>query len=305
MQEPQFEGQTKTKLGNGEIKGIVDSMATAALNDFLEENPAVAKAILTKASAALKAREAAKKAKDLVRRKNALGVGSGLPGKLADCSSRKREFTELYVVEGDSAGGTAKGGRDRETQAILPLRGKVLNVEKSNMARALSSEQIANLITAIGTGVGESFDISKLRYNKIIIMTDADVDGQHIKALLLTLFFRYVPQLIEAGHIFVAVPPFYKIKKGMKDYYVYSSEELKKKMADLGKGEVSRFKGLGEMNDEQLWSTTMNPKTRRLKQVSIEDGVEADETFSLLMGDAVAPRRAFIEENAEKAEVDL
>jgi DNA gyrase subunit B len=305
MEDPQFEGQTKTKLGNGEIKGIVDSMATAALNDFLEENPAVAKAILTKASAALKAREAAKKAKDLVRRKNALGVGSGLPGKLADCSSRKREFTELYVVEGDSAGGTAKGGRDRETQAILPLRGKVLNVEKSNMARALGSEQIANLITAIGTGVGESFDIAKLRYNKIIIMTDADVDGQHIKALLLTLFFRYVPQLIEAGHIFVAVPPFYKIKKGMKDYYVYSSEELKKKMADLGKGEVSRFKGLGEMNDEQLWSTTMNPKTRRLKQVSIEDGVDADETFSLLMGDAVAPRRAFIEENAENAEVDL
>ena len=305
MADPQFEGQTKTKLGNGDIKGIVDSMATAALTDFLEENPTVGKAILNKASAALKAREAAKRAKDLVRRKNALSVGSGLPGKLADCSSRKRELTELYVVEGDSAGGTAKGGRDRETQAILPLRGKVLNVEKSNMARALGSEQIANLITAIGTGVGESFDIAKLRYNKIIIMTDADVDGQHIKALLLTLFFRYVPQLIEAGHIFVAVPPFYKIKKGMKDYYVYSSDEMKKKMVELGKCEVSRFKGLGEMNDEQLWSTTMTPKTRRLKQVSIEDGVEADETFSLLMGDAVAPRRAFIEENAEKAEVDL
>ncbi|MDH3353393.1 MAG: type IIA DNA topoisomerase subunit B, partial [Nanoarchaeota archaeon] len=270
MGEPQFEGQTKTKLGNGEIKGIVDSMATSAISDFLEENPAVAKAILTKASAALKAREAAKKAKDLVRRKNALGVGSGLPGKLADCSSKKRELTELYVVEGDSAGGTAKGGRDRETQAILPLRGKVLNVEKSNPARALASEQISNLITAIGTGVGDSFDISKLRYNKIIIMTDADVDGQHIKSLLLTLFFRYVPELIEEGHIFVAVPPFYKIKKGMKDYYVYTSEELKTKMAELGgKTEVSRFKGLGEMNDEQLWETTMNPKTRRLKQVSV------------------------------------
>jgi len=305
MQEPQFEGQTKTKLGNGEIKGIVDSMATAALADFLEENPAVGRAILAKATAALKAREAAKKAKDLVRRKNALGVGSGLPGKLADCSSKKKENTELYVVEGDSAGGTAKGGRDRETQAILPLRGKVLNVEKSNMARALSSEQISNLITAIGTGVGESFDISKLRYNKIIIMSDADVDGQHIKALLLTLFFRYVPELIEAGHIFVAVAPFYKIKKGMKEYYVYSNDELKKKMVDIGKGDVSRFKGLGEMNDEQLWSTTMNPKTRRLKQVSIEDGVEADETFSLLMGDAVLPRRQFIEENADRAEVDL
>ncbi len=306
MQDPQFEGQTKTKLGNGEIKGIVDSMATTALNDFLEENPSIAKSILIKATAALKAREAAKKAKDLVRRKNALSVGSGLPGKLADCSSRKKELTELYVVEGDSAGGTAKGGRDRETQAILPLRGKVLNVEKSNPAKALGSEQISNLITAMGTSVGESFDIEKLRYNKIIIMTDADVDGQHIKALLLTLFFRYTPQLIEAGHIFVAVAPFFKIKKGTKDHYVYSAEELKKKMDDLGgKGEVSRFKGLGEMNDEQLWDTTMNPKTRRLKQVSIEDAVEADETFSLLMGDVVAPRKQFIEENADKAEVDL
>ncbi|MBT3642411.1 DNA topoisomerase (ATP-hydrolyzing) subunit B [archaeon] len=306
MQDPQFEGQTKTKLGNGDIKGTVDSMATSALSDFFEENPSVAKSILNKATAALKAREAAKKAKDLVRRKNALGVGSGLPGKLADCSSRKKELTELYVVEGDSAGGTAKGGRDRETQAILPLRGKVLNVEKSNQARALGSEQISNLITAMGTGVGESFDIAKLRYNKIIIMTDADVDGQHIKALLLTLLYRYTPQLIEAGHIFVAVAPFFKIKKGNKDHYVYSGEELKKKMEELGgKGEVSRFKGLGEMNDEQLWNTTMNPKKRRMKQISIEDAVEADETFSLLMGDAVAPRRQFIEENADKAEVDL
>ncbi|NPE26606.1 DNA topoisomerase (ATP-hydrolyzing) subunit B [Methanococcoides sp. SA1] len=306
IQEPQFEGQTKTKLGNGEIKGIIDSMATTALTDFLEENPAVGKAILMKATAALKAREAAKRAKDLVRRKNALGVGSGLPGKLADCSSKKTENTELYIVEGDSAGGTAKGGRDRKTQAILPLRGKILNVEKSSPARALSSEMISNMITAIGTSVGDSFDINKLRYNKIIIMTDADVDGQHIKALMLTLFFRYVPQLIEAGHIFVAVAPFYKIKKGTKDYYVYNNEELKAKSAELGgKLEVGRFKGLGEMNDEQLWDTTMNPKTRRLKQVSIEDAVEADETFSLLMGDAVAPRRAFIEENADKAEVDL
>jgi len=306
MIDPQFEGQTKTKLGNGEIKGIVDSMATIALTDFLEENPAVAKSILIKASAALKAREAARKAKDLVRRKNAFSVGSGLPGKLADCSSKKMELTELYIVEGDSAGGTAKGGRDRETQAILPLRGKILNVEKSNATRALSSEMIANIITAIGTGVGDLFDISKLRYSKIIIMTDADVDGQHIKSLMLTLFFRYVPQLIEEGHIFVAVAPFYKIKKGMKEHYVYNNEELKNKMKELGgKGEVSRFKGLGEMNDEQLWDTTMNPKTRILKQVSVEDAVEADETFSLLMGDAVAPRRAFIEENADKAEVDL
>ena len=306
MQDPQFEGQTKTKLGNGEIKGIVDSMASAALTDFLEENPVVGKAILGKATAALKAREAAKRAKDLIRRKNSLSVGSGLPGKLADCSSRKKENTELYIVEGDSAGGTAKGGRDRETQAILPLRGKILNVEKSSPSRALSSEMISNMITAIGTSVGDSFDISKLRYNKIIIMTDADVDGQHIKALMLTLFFRYVPQLIEAGHIFVAVAPFFKIKKGMKEYYVYNKEELDAKVKELGgKLEIGRFKGLGEMNDEQLWDTTMNPKTRRLKQISIEDAVEADETFSLLMGDAVAPRRAFIEENADKAEVDL
>jgi len=306
MQDPQFEGQTKTKLGNSEIKGIIDSMATVALTDFLEENPVVGKAILVKASSALKAREAAKRAKDLVRRKNALSVGSGLPGKLADCSSKKKENTELYIVEGDSAGGTAKGGRDRETQAILPLRGKILNVEKSNPSRALSSEMISNMITAIGTGVGDSFDITKLRYNKVIIMTDADVDGQHIKSLMLTLFFRYLPQLVEAGHIFVAVAPFYKIKKGMKEYYVYNAEELKTKSAELGgKLEVGRFKGLGEMNDEQLWDTTMNPKTRRLKQVSIADAVEADETFSLLMGDAVAPRRAFIEENADKAEVDL
>lgn len=306
IEEPQFEGQTKTKLGNGEVKGIIDSMATVALTDFLEENPAVGKAILTKATAALKAREAAKKAKDLVRRKNALTVGSGLPGKLADCSSKKKEDTELYIVEGDSAGGTAKGGRDRKTQAILPLRGKILNVEKSSPARALSSEMISNMITAMGTGVGDSFDIGKLRYNKIIIMTDADVDGQHIKALMLTMFFRYTPQLIEAGHIFVAVPPFYSLKKGNKIYWADNDVERDELMAKLGgKVEVGRFKGLGEMNDEELWDTTMNPKTRRLKQVSVEDAVEADETFSLLMGDAVAPRREFIEQNADKAEVDL
>ncbi|MCK5449297.1 DNA topoisomerase (ATP-hydrolyzing) subunit B [Candidatus Pacearchaeota archaeon] len=306
MAEPQFEGQTKTKLGNGDIKGIIESMANSALSDFLEENPIIAKAILFKATSALRAREAAKRAKDLVRRKNALSVGSGLPGKLADCSSRKKELTELYLVEGDSAGGTAKGGRDRETQAILPLRGKILNVEKSNPARALSSEQISNIITAVGTGVGDSFDISKLRYNKIILMADADVDGQHIKALLLTMMYRYLPQLIEGGHVFVAVAPFFKIKKGMKEYYVYNDKDLKIKLEELGgKCDVSRFKGLGEMNDEQLWTTTMNPKMRRLKQVSIEDAVEADETFSLLMGDAVAPRKQFIEENADKAEIDL
>lgn len=304
LREPQFEGQTKTKLGNSEIKGQIDSLTTAALAEFFEENPSIANIIAKKASSALKAREAAKKAKDLVRRKNALG-GGGLPGKLADCSSNKKEQTELYIVEGQSAGGTAKGARDKEFQAILPLKGKILNVEKSNPSKALSSEEISNLITAMGAGVGDEFDINKLRYNKIIIMTDADVDGQHIKTLLLTLFYRYVPQLIDAGHIFVAVAPLFKIRKGSQDHYVYSEDELKKTMAKLGKGDVSRFKGLGEMNDEQLWDTTMNPKTRILKQVSVEDAVEADETFSILMGDAVEPRRKFIEENGQYAEVDL
>jgi DNA gyrase subunit B len=303
--DPQFEGQTKTKLGNGDVKGIVDSIVTSALAEFFEENPTIAKKICQKASAALRAREAAKKAKELVRRKNAFG-SSGLPGKLTDCSSKKKEKTELFIVEGQSAGGTAKGARDKETQAILPLRGKILNVEKSNPTRALGSEEISNLITAIGTGVGESFDIEKLRYNKVIIMTDADVDGAHIKTLLLTFFFRYVPQLVEAGHIFAAVPPLYKIRKGKQDIYVYTDEELKKKMKELGGNlEVGRFKGLGEMNDEQLGVTTMNAKTRILKQISVEDAVEADETFSILMGDAVGPRRAFIEENAKTAEVDL
>ena len=305
LTEPQFEGQTKTKLGNSEIKGILDSITTSALAEFFEENPAIGRKIAQKASAALKARQAAKKAKELVRRKNVLG-GAGLPGKLADCSSKKREKTELYIVEGQSAGGTAKGARDKEFQAILPLKGKILNVEKSNPSKALSSEEISNLITAMGAGVGDGFDITRLRYNKIIIMTDADVDGQHIKTLLLTLFYRYVPQLIEAGHIFVAVAPLYKIRKGSKDTYVYSDEELKKTVVKIGGNpEVSRFKGLGEMNDSQLWDTTMNPKTRILKQVSIEDAVEADETFSILMGDVVEPRRKFIEENAEYAEIDL
>lgn len=305
LREPQFEGQTKTKLGNSEIKGVIDSMVTQALSEFFEENPAIANKIAQKASAALKAREAAAKAKDLVRRKNALG-GSGLPGKLADCSSRKKEETELYIVEGESAGGTAKGARDKEFQAILPLRGKILNVEKSNPAKSLASEQISNLLTAMGTGVGDSFDIEKLRYGKIIIMADADVDGQHIKTLLLTLFYRYTPQLIEAGNIFVAVAPLFKIRKGQADHYVYSDEELKRKLDSLGgKNDVQRFKGLGEMNDEQLWDTTMNPRTRILKQVSIEDAIEADETFTILMGDAVEPRRKFIEENSKMAELDF
>jgi len=305
IKNPQFEGQTKTKLGNSEVKGAIDSIVTSALAEYFEENPSIAKKIAQKACSALKAREAAKKAKELVRRKNALGTG-GLPGKLADCSSKKREQAELYIVEGQSAGGTAKGARDKEFQAILPLKGKILNVEKSNPAKALSSEEISNLITAIGTGIGESFNIENLRYNKIIVMSDADVDGSHIKTLLLTLFYRYTPKLIEFGNIFVAVPPLYKVRKGSRDIYVYSDEELKKVLREIsGKPDVSRFKGLGEMNDTQLWETTMNPKTRILKQVSVEDAVEADETFSILMGDAVEPRRKFIEENARYAEVDL
>ncbi|MDO8516730.1 MAG: DNA topoisomerase (ATP-hydrolyzing) subunit B [Nanoarchaeota archaeon] len=304
LKSPQFEGQTKTKLGNSEIKGIIDSITTSALAEFFEENPDIAKKITQKAANALKAREAAKKAKDLVRRKNALGM-SGLPGKLADCSSKKMEITELYIVEGQSAGGTAKGARDKEFQAILPLKGKILNVEKANPTKALSSEEVANLITAIGTSVGDHFDIEKLRYNKVIIMADADVDGQHIKTLLLTLFFRYLPLLIEEGHVFVAVAPLYKMRRSGKDYYVYTEEELRKVIEKFGKGDVQRFKGLGEMNDEQLWDTTMNPKTRILKQIFVEDAVEADETFSILMGDAVEPRRKFIEENSKEAELDL
>jgi DNA gyrase subunit B len=301
---PQFEGQTKTKLGNSEIKGVVDSSVTIALSEFFEENPTIANKIVQKIIAAAKAREAAKKARDLVRRKSALGF-SGLPGKLADCSTKKFEKTEIYIVEGDSAAGSSKMARDKEFQAILPLRGKILNVEKANPIKALSSEEIINLITAIGTGVKENFLKEKLRYNKIIIMCDADVDGQHITTLLLTFFFRYTPQLIENGNIYVAVAPLYRVRKG-KDIYVFSDDELKKTMDKLGgKADVQRFKGLGEMNPEQLWETTMNPKSRILKKVTIEDAVEADETFSMLMGDEVGPRREFITKNAHIAEVDI
>jgi len=302
--EPQFEGQTKTKLGNSEVKGILDSIVSAALSEFFEENPAVAKKIATKASEAARARAAAKKAKELVRRKSAFG-GSGLPGKLADCSSKKRELTELYLVEGQSAGGTAKEARNKEIQAILPLKGKILNVEKAAPAKVFSSEEIANLITGIGTGVGEQFDIGKLRYNKIIIMTDADVDGQHIKTLLLTFFFRFMPKLVENGNIYVAVSPLYKVKK-KKDHYVYSDTALKKLIEKLGgTASVIRFKGLGEMDAEQLWETTMNPKKRTLKKVTIEDAVEADQTFSVLMGDDVELRKQFIQEHAHEALVDI
>jgi len=300
---PQFEGQTKTKLGNSEIKGYVDSLVTSALAEYFEENPPIAKKIVAKVLESAKARLAAKKAKDLVRRKSAFSVG-GLPGKLADCSTKKAEDSELYLVEGESAGGSAKMARNKEIQAILGLKGKILNVEKANPSKALSSEEIANMITAIGTGVGEDFNISDLRYHKIIIMTDADVDGEHIKTLLLTFFFRFMPNLIENGNIYVAMPPLYRIRK-KDDYYVYSDEELKKITSGLSNLNVTRFKGLGEMSSEQLWETTMNPKTRKIKKVYIEDAVEADATFTMLMGDDVQGRKDFIAENAKEAQLDI
>ena len=304
--EPQFEGQTKTKLGNSEVKGFVDSVVTAALGEFFEENPTVARKITSKSLDSAKARLAAKKAKDLVRRKTAFSLG-GLPGKLADCSSRKKgEETELYIVEGESAGGSAKQARNKEFQAVAQSKGKILNIEKASHTKAFSSEEIANLITVIGTGVGEQFDFEKLRYNKIIIMTDADVDGEHIKTLLLTFFFRFIPQLIENGGLYIAVPPLYKVRK-KEDYYVYNDKELQKITDKLGGSGllVTRFKGLGEMNPEQLWDTTMNPRTRLMKRVSIEDAVEADRVFSMLMGDEVQPRREFIQENAMEANLDI
>ncbi|MDE1848878.1 MAG: DNA topoisomerase (ATP-hydrolyzing) subunit B, partial [Nanoarchaeota archaeon] len=295
--EPQFEGQTKTKLGNSDVKGLVESIVNASLSEFFEENPGVAKKIISKAADAAKARMAAKKARDLVRRKNALSIGGGLPGKLADCSSKKTENTEVYIVEGESAGGSAKQARDKEFQAVLPLRGKILNIEKANPSKALSSEEIMNLITVVGTGSGDQFDQENLRYSKIIIMTDADVDGEHIKTLLLTFFFRFMPQLIENGNIYVALPPLFRIRK-KKDYYVYTDDELKKLAKELGASNVTRFKGLGEMNPTQLWDTTMNPKTRRLKKIFIEDAVEADHVFTMLMGSDVQERKQFISRNA-------
>ena len=302
--EPQFEGQTKTKLGNSEVKSIVERFSYMLLGELFEENPVIAKRIVNKGLDAQKARQAAKKAKDLVRRKSAFSVG-GLPGKLKDCASKKSEKSELYIVEGDSAGGSAVQARDKEFQAILPLKGKILNVEKANPTRVFSSEEIANLITAIGTGVGDQFNIDKLRYSKVIIMTDADVDGAHIMTLLLTFFFRFMKSLIDNGNIYIAVSPLYKIRK-RKDHYVYSDEELKKVVGDLGSSaNVQRFKGLGEMNPEQLWETTMNPKNRLLKKVLIEDAVKADEIFSNLMGTNVDYRKKFIAEKAHEAEVDV
>jgi DNA gyrase subunit B len=300
--DPQFEGQTKSKLGNSEIKGIVESITTNKLSQFLEENPSIAKKIIEKVESNAKAREAAKKAKELVRKKFALG---NLPGKLADCSTNQKELAELFIVEGDSAGGSAKQARNKEFQAVLPLKGKILNVEKSSLHKIFSNEEISTLIKALGCGVGENFDINKTRYGKIIIMTDADVDGQHIKTLLLTLFFRYFPELIENKYIYVAVPPLYRVRKGNKDYYVYSENELKELIKKIGKAEVTRFKGLGEMNPDQLWETTMNPKTRKLKLITLEDAAEADKIFSILMGEKVEPRKQFIITHAKEAELDV
>ena len=302
IRDPQFEGQTKTKLGNSEIRGIVDNMISDGLAEFFEENPVEAKKIVEKSIISARARAAARKARELTRRKSALEISS-LPGKLADCSSRDAEKTEIYLVEGDSAGGSAKQGRDRGFQAILPLRGKILNVEKSRLDKILSNEEIRSMITAFGSGIGEDFDLSKARYGKIIIMTDADVDGAHIRTLLLTFFYRYMQPMIRAGHVYIAQPPLYLVRKGQKHYYAYSDDELQKTLDEVGRDSnpyVQRYKGLGEMNPEQLWETTMNPEGRTILQVKLEDAAEADMIFSILMGDKVEPRRQFIEENASK-----
>ena len=303
LSNPQFEGQTKTKLGNSEIKGIVDSQIYEKLLDFFEENPREAEKIVLKTINALRAREAAKKARELTRRKGALEFTT-LPGKLADCSNRDPALCELYIVEGDSAGGSAKQGRNREFQAILPLRGKILNVEKTRIDKALQNNEIATLITAFGTGIGEDFNVDKARYHKLIIMTDADVDGAHIRTLLLTFFYRYMVSLIDAGYVYIAQPPLYKIWKGKELHYVYDEEEKDKVISQLGREGVNiqRYKGLGEMNPEQLWETTMNPEKRTLRKVTMEDAVEADRIFTILMGDEVLPRREFIQQHAQEVE---
>lgn len=299
--DPQFEGQTKTKLGNSEVRTITDSLFSSHFDKFLLENPQVAKKIVEKGLMAARARLAAKKARELTRRKSALEVSS-LPGKLADCSSKDPSISELYIVEGDSAGGSAKQGRDRHFQAILPLRGKILNVEKARLDRILSNNEVRSMITAIGTGIGEDFDIAKARYHKIVIMTDADVDGAHIRTLLLTFFYRYIRKILEAGYVYIAQPPLYKVQQGKKVRYAYDDKELDKIFAELPsqpKPNIQRYKGLGEMNPEQLWETTMDPSNRTMLQVSLEDAIEADETFEMLMGDKVEPRRNFIEANAQ------
>ncbi|MDI3533974.1 MAG: gyrase subunit [Thermosediminibacterales bacterium] len=299
--EPQFEGQTKTKLGNSEIHGIVNTVVSEEMSRFLEENPPIAKKIIEKAIGAARAREAARKARELTRRKNALEHTS-LPGKLADCSEKDPEHAELYLVEGDSAGGSAKQGRDRRFQAILPLRGKIINVEKARMDKILNNEEIRAIITAIGTGIAEEFDVTKSRYGKCILMTDADVDGSHIRTLLLTFFYRYMRPLIDNGYVYIAQPPLYKVKKNKKEYYFYNDRELENFFKENGRNGVSvqRYKGLGEMNPDQLWETTMNPETRTILKVTLEDAIKADEIFTILMGDKVKPRREFIETHAKE-----
>ncbi|RMF91563.1 MAG: DNA topoisomerase IV subunit B, partial [Methanobacteriota archaeon] len=301
LTHPQFEGQTKTKLGNSEVKGIVDSIVYDGLKEFFEENPQVARQIVEKAILASKARDAAKKARELTRRKGAL-EGATLPGKLADCQERDPAKCELFIVEGDSAGGSAKQGRDRRFQAILPLRGKILNVEKARLDKILSNEEIRTLITAVGAGIDEEFDLSKARYHKIIIMTDADVDGAHIRTLLLTLLFRHMRPLIERGFVYIAQPPLYKVKKGREERYAYNDRELEEVLEETGRRGVTiqRYKGLGEMNPQQLWETTMDPAQRTLIKVTLEDAILADEIFTILMGDKVEPRREFIERHAKE-----
>ena len=303
VQNPQFESQTKIKLGNSEVMPIVDNLVGDTLAECMEENPQVAKKLVEKAIVAARARLAARKARELTRRKNAMDLG-GLPGKLADCKSRNVEDTEIYLVEGDSAGGSAKQGRNSDCQAILPLRGKILNVEKARLDKVLSSEEIRNMITAFGCGIGDDFNLEKARYGKIIIMTDADVDGAHIRTLLLTFFYRYMQPLIKEGHVFIAQPPLYLIRKNQKQhYYAYSDEELQEILDEVGRDTnpyVQRYKGLGEMNPGQLWETTMDPAARTILQVHLEDAAEADRIFSILMGDKVEPRRQFIEDNAKK-----
>lgn len=299
--DPQFEGQTKAKLGNTVVRGIVDSIVGEGLSAFLEENPAVSRKVLEKVITAARAREAARKARELTRRKNAL-ESSTLPGKLADCSERNPSMSEVYLVEGDSAGGSAKQGRDRRFQAILPLRGKILNVEKARLDKILANEEIRALITALGTGIGEEFDLSKARYHRIVIMSDADIDGAHIRTLLLTFLYRYMRQLVEAGYVYIAQPPLYQVARGKTQHYVYNDAELEQMLKMMGRNgtTIKRYKGLGEMNPDQLWETTMDPEKRTMLRVSLEDAIEADTIFSMLMGDQVEPRRDFIQENALK-----
>ena len=302
ISEPQFEGQTKTKLGNSEVRGVVDSIVTEGVGTFLEENPAVGKIIIDKALMAARARDAARKARELTRK--SVLERSTLPGKLADCSSKDPMECEIYIVEGDSAGGSAKQGRNRKFQAILPLRGKILNVEKQRLDRILNADSIRSMVTAFGAGIGKDFDVSKLRYNRVIIMTDADVDGAHIRTLLLTFFYRYMRPLIDEGHVFIAQPPLYKVSKGKKEIYAYTDEELESALNEMGgkdsSVDIQRYKGLGEMNANQLWDTTMNPEERILLKATVEDAIAADEIFTILMGDKVEPRREFIQKNAKK-----